>query len=579
MGMTPNSIRNRLRVLDIPMLEKILDSKIGIGISIIDDELRLMWTNSTFNKWFGSRSKLHGVCSSIHRSLEKSCPNCPAILTFQTGKIQYREQSAITGWGEEKLYRFTTVPLRDTRGVVVRAMELIEDMTHLSTKQVAPDTSKHDQEPSLLAIFSLDQEGNIISTNPEHLRIAQAPPENVIGLNWLKVAKSKELGLSDHLIRGLNGQPFELHNFRYSTYKGDKEIYIDLIGVPLQRPGGKIEGLLCIMQDRTEETGRVINDCPIIGESPTIKAVKQMIVRVAPHACPVLIQGESGTGKELVAQEIHRKSRRAGNPFVAVNGAAFQDNLLASELFGHTKGAFTGADQNKKGLFELAHNGTFFLDEIGDISPAMQVKLLRVLETGTFRPVGDVKEVKVNVRFIAATNRNLKNEVKLGNFREDLYYRLNVVSISLPSLRERVEDIPLLVDHFLSRTERTGQKAKKFSPDALKDMMKYFWPGNIRELSNVVERSVLIAQDEEIVAADLLLPGMGIREHLPQIPGLSSDGESLKSLAEFMDQVEQRYILEIMAKAGGNKEKAAALLDISLRSLYRKIDKYGILVH
>lgn len=576
MTKTLNSIRSRLHILDIPMLEKFLDDKHSIGISIIDDELRIMWTNATFAKWFGSRSKLHGVCSSIHRSLGESCPDCPAVLTFETGKIQFREQPAITRWGEEKLYRFTTVPLLDKMGVVVRAMELIEDISHRPTEHPSSGASKLEQEHPLLAIFCLDQNGNIVSTNPEHLRIAQAPPEKVIGLNWLKVPKSKELGLSEHLSRGLNGQPFELHNFRYSTYKADKEIYIDLKGVPLQRTDGTIEGLLCIMQDRTEEISRAMNDCPIIGESQAIKEVKKMIDRVAPHTCHVLVQGESGTGKELVAQEIHRKSRRAGNPFVAVNGAAFQDTLLESELFGHARGAFTGADQNKKGLLELAHNGTFFLDEIGEISPAMQAKLLRVLETGTFRPLGEVKEVKVNVRFIAATNRNLETEMKNGNFREDLYYRLNVMKISLPALRERTADIPLLVEHFLARGGKDRQEAKSFSQDALNYLMKYRWPGNIRELANLVERATIMAQNEEVEVGEIALPGLDIGESLPESQELPPGANSRKALTEFLEQAEKDYIIQVMGETGGNKEKAAELLDISLRSLYRKMAKHGI---
>ena len=315
------------------------------------------------------------------------------------------------------------------------------------------------------------------------------------------------------------------------------------------------------LKDRLKDKFSIDN---IIGQSESMNKVYQMVEKVAPRDATVLIRGESGTGKELIAQAIHQKSRRADGPFIGVNCAALTETLLESELFGHEKGSFTGADKQKLGRFELATNGTIFLDEIGDVSPATQVKLLRVLQNKEIMRVGGEETITVDVRTIAATNRNLEEQMKEGIYREDLYYRLNVFPIFLPSLRERKEDIPDLIAHFLKKNE---QPEDKIEPKAVTKLMNYSWPGNIRELENIIERMIIMAGDEKIT--EDLLP--------PQILG-ASVSESAISLdipdeGLSINQVELDLINNALKKAGGNKSNAAKLLGITRRKLYSMMER------
>jgi two-component system response regulator HydG len=286
----------------------------------------------------------------------------------------------------------------------------------------------------------------------------------------------------------------------------------------------------------------------------------------------VHVFGESGTGKELVASAIHELSPRRDGPFVKVNCGAIQDTLLESELFGHEKGAFTDAVKRRVGRFELADGGTLFLDEIGDITPAMQVKLLRVLQERTFDRVGGEKPVTVDVRVITATNKDLQAEVAAGRFREDLYYRLSIIPLHLPSLRERRADIPQLAQHFLARlARRTRSRATGFRDEALAALQSYSWPGNVRELENVVEQVLVFAEDPLIGVKDL--PGHilgGARSDSLAIP----EGE--RSLPELLDDLERQLILRAYERAGGVKTETARLLGIKTPALYYKLEKYGI---
>jgi two-component system response regulator AtoC len=301
----------------------------------------------------------------------------------------------------------------------------------------------------------------------------------------------------------------------------------------------------------------------IVGKSRKIREVVSLAHKVAPTASPVLIEGESGTGKELVANIIHKKSRRSEGPFIVINCAALQENLLENELFGHEKGAFTGASSFKHGLFELAEGGTFFIDEISEMNPNIQAKLLRVIELGEFRRVGGNRQIRVDVRVLAATNRNLEEEVKKGRFREDLFYRLNVVTLSLPPLRERKEDIPILVDYFLRTQGMEGGWGKAISADALGSLKNYDWPGNIRELANVLERALILSTGNTITLKDLPLTILGKSSTLPQ---------SVSTLVE----IEKNLIEKTLQELNGNKTKTAKTLGISLRNLYRKLEKYEI---
>jgi DNA-binding NtrC family response regulator len=300
----------------------------------------------------------------------------------------------------------------------------------------------------------------------------------------------------------------------------------------------------------------------IIGKSDSMQEIFELISQVAPTDSTVLITGESGTGKELIAQAIHGNSQRCYMPFIAVSCGALPESLLESELFGYEKGAFTGAEYTKKGRFELADNGTLFLDEIGDISLKTQVDLLRVLQEKAFRRLGGVEEIQVDVRILAATNRNLHKAISENAFREDLFYRLNVISIHIPPLRERKEDIPLLVKAFIKKyCIEMNKEFVKISPSALNVLMDYDWPGNVRELENVIERALVIGREPEIVTQDLPFPGKEFtKEVLP---------DSLKMM-------EKMHIRKILEKTGWNISKTARLLEIDRQTLYNKIEKYKI---
>jgi len=299
----------------------------------------------------------------------------------------------------------------------------------------------------------------------------------------------------------------------------------------------------------------------IIGRDPKMLELFDTIREVAEVNVPVLIQGESGTGKELVAAAIHNESPRAQRQFVPVNCGALPDGLLESELFGHVKGAFTGAIRDKKGRFELADSGTIFLDEIGDLSAAMQVKLLRVLQEGTFERVGDEKTVKVDVRVISATNKNLRQEVAAGKFREDLFYRLCVVPITLPPLRDRRTDIPLLAEHILSRAAKeSGRKKVSLSPPAIAALMDYPWPGNVRELQNALQYALIKSRGDTITP-----------EHLPAIIYERSE---LTPAAPRRRKLEPADVANALQQANGNKVKAARLLGVSRATLYRFLSRH-----
>lgn len=307
----------------------------------------------------------------------------------------------------------------------------------------------------------------------------------------------------------------------------------------------------------------------IIGKSASLQEVFRVVEKIADTNASVLIQGESGTGKELIAKAIHFNSRRAAKPFLAVNCGALPENLLESELFGHTKGSFTGAITDKKGLFRAADGGTLFLDEIGEMPLALQVKLLRALQEHEVLPVGASVPIGFDARIIAATNKNLEMEVSENRFREDLFYRLNVIEISLPPLRERREDIPLLIKHFISRTAKEQNAPEKtFSPEAMQALINYGWQGNVRELQNAVERAFLLS-DEEILLENLP----------PKIKNDSSiqfEMRDRRGIHPTLEEMERRYILEVMKSADDDKTAAADILGIDLSTLYRKLKKYEV---
>jgi DNA-binding NtrC family response regulator len=353
--------------------------------------------------------------------------------------------------------------------------------------------------------------------------------------------EAMKLGAIDYLLK-----PFELDELSLTI---DKLVHMQTLAM---------ENL--ILKDQVASISRFEN---LIGQSPPMLNLFETIINVAQSDATVLITGETGTGKELVARTIHSRSSRGYSPFIAINCGAFTENLLESELFGHEKGAFTDAKFTKKGRLEMANAGTLFLDEVGDISMKMQIDLLRVLETHEFTRVGGTTTIRSDFRVIAATHQDLKESIRNRTFRQDLYYRLNVIHLEVPPLRERPEDIPLLAKHFLRRyATETGKKIDSIHPEALVAMQRYNWPGNVRELENAIERAVVVGKGRQIKPGDL-----------PFV--LASEGaEEVASLS--LEEVERRHIALVLAAQGGHISNAATVLRINRGTLYKKMNKYGL---
>jgi two-component system response regulator PilR (NtrC family) len=313
----------------------------------------------------------------------------------------------------------------------------------------------------------------------------------------------------------------------------------------------------------------------LIGKSPRMRGVMDLVQRVASGRASVLITGESGTGKEVVARALHDAGERAAQPFVSVNCGALPEALMESELFGHERGAFTGASARKEGLFRAAQGGTLFLDEVGELPTPLQVKLLRVLQERKVRPVGGTQELEVDVRVVAATNRDVEQAVRDGSFRQDLFYRLNVIRIALPPLRERREDIPPLAAHFLQKHSALERKRLSFSPEALRLVTEQDYPGNVRELENMVERAVALASEPYVVRADLL-GGLHVESELAgdaELPVLPAQGLDLDA---HLGGIERHLLVQALERTGGNRTGAAKLLGTSFRSLRYRLVKYGL---
>ena len=327
---------------------------------------------------------------------------------------------------------------------------------------------------------------------------------------------------------------------------------------------------ISLLRQKVETTYALEN---IIGQSPKMQEMFRLIPKIAQSNSNVLITGESGSGKELVASALHNLSARKNRNFVAINCGAFPEGLLESEIFGYMRGAFTGAAVNKQGLFEIADNGSIFLDEIGEMPINLQVKLLRVLEHGTFRRLGGTTDLRVDVRVISATNKDLREEIKGGRFREDLFYRLNVFPIHIPPLRERKEDIPLLIEHFLRKSSDTP---KRLSTNAMRLLIDYPWKGNVRELENIIERVALLVDKQEITPSDLpseITAVAGTAGEKGDLPEFSETGVDLDSVIE---EIEKKYILQALERTNGVKTEAAKLLNLTFRSFRHRIQKYGL---
>jgi two-component system response regulator AtoC len=398
---------------------------------------------------------------------------------------------------------------------------------------------------------------------------------NMSGMDFLKTARDKIMtttvimmsayGTIDTAIEAMK---LGAYDYISKPFKSD-EVYLTLKKAE-ERENLRQENRQ--LKERIKEIEGNINFGTLVAKSEAMQSMFRIAAKAAQFKTTVLILGDSGTGKELIARAIHFEGDRSNMPLIPVNCGGIPETLLESELFGYKKGAFTGADKNKKGLFQEADGGTIFLDEIGELPLALQVKLLRVLQEDEVRMIGDSKSMKIDVRVIAATAKNLEEEVKKGAFREDLFYRLNVLPIKIPPLRDRAEDIPLLCDHFIVRfNKRLNKEIKGIAPAAMSQLLKYSWPGNVRELENMIERALVLAEDS------LLLP-----DHFPAELGRNADGDqmdglfnghSLKVARKFM---ETRLITKALEKTGGNRTQAARLLEISHPSLLSKIKLYNI---
>ncbi len=376
---------------------------------------------------------------------------------------------------------------------------------------------------------------------------------------------------------GLDPEMFELASSRLRVLsEGEKKYFYELVDLVAQ----EIVTYHTEITKREERINALNNQLgtrysygSMIGKSKPMQDLYAVLDKIKNSESTVLVQGENGTGKELIARAIHFNSPRKDAQFVTVNCSAFNENLLDSELFGHVKGAFTGAIKDKKGLFEAADKGTLFLDEIGDMSPTMQVKLLRVLQEGTLIPVGGTDQRKVDVRVVAATNKDLKEMVEQGLFREDLYYRINVINLVVPPLRDRKEDIPVLVDHFMSRgCKEKGVALKTFAKRAMEKIFDYPWPGNIRELENEVERLIVLSGDEPRVAAELLSQRIRDFGENAKVQGVRVAGK----LKDALEELEKTMIREGLRRTNWNKSRLAKELGISRAGLIMKVEKYGL---
>ncbi|MCG0275855.1 MAG: sigma 54-interacting transcriptional regulator [Thermosediminibacteraceae bacterium] len=457
-----------------------------------------------------------------------------------------------------------------------------KDVIEIQKIKMMPQEKKEKEIKAVLdatveGIIAIDKNGIITAFNPAAEKILKIKAEEAIGrpvaeilapdIPMLRTLKTGES--YDNVEIVLNGEKTKSH------YITSGRPILDQDGNPVGAVASlqDIESVMELVYSFTQPA--MITFDEILGESEKIKKVKEIAKIAAKGNSTVLIRGESGTGKELFARSIHMASPRRNKPFVAVNCAAIPDTLLESELFGYEEGAFTGAKKGgKQGLFKYADKGTLFLDEIGELSSYLQVKLLRVLQEGKIRLVGGNEEIPVDVRIIAATNRNLEKLMKEGQFREDLYYRLNVIPIFIPPLRERKEDIPLLTKHLIKKlSKKVGKKIFDISPEAMKKLMEYDWPGNVRELSNVIERAINLCDEEVIGVEHLVLKEEEFDESLAI---RQADGEKpCKRLKEVVEEAEKKAIIEALSKSKSIRE-AARFLGVTHATILNKMKSYGI---
>jgi len=553
----------------------------------VDTQLRIQRFNSVAEKitGFSATEAIGKHCSEVLRTMLTS-DRCPFTLAFEADEGGSDYELIITRKdGSEVPIRISVNVIRDQDNEIVGAVGSFRDITeikNLTWEVVEKHTMALEEKAKLEIIldsiaegvFTINDQWRIDSFNAAAERITGFAAEEAMGRSCREVFRSDMCGRNCALAQSLeSGTPISNYEVNI-TSKDGRRIPISVSTAILMDDDGVVIGAVESFRDLSEIKRLVaeVHDryefSNIIGKSRDMQRIFDLISDLADTDATVLIQGESGTGKELIARAIHYNSLRKNNPFVAVSCAALAENILESELFGHVKGAFTGAIMNKAGRFEMADGGTLFLDEIGEISPNIQVKLLRALETQEFERVGGTKTVKVDVRLVAASNRDLREAMKEGNFREDLFYRLNVVPIHIPPLREHGEDIPLLVEHFIGLFhEKTDKSITGISPDAMDLLLDYPWPGNVRELQNAIEHAFVHCR------SDTILP-----EHLPE--DIYREQISIADLALLSDnplkEAERQVILRILGESDWDQTKAMNRLKISRTTLWRRMRKYEI---
>jgi PAS domain S-box-containing protein len=558
------------------------------GVMVLDTSERIVAFSEGAERITGYlASEVVGrTCKEVFRS-DRCDIACPARRTFDNGLVLSNCRCHIvTAEDSEIEIAVNTSPLRRSDGGIVGAvvvfrnlnemLEMTFRMTELS-REIMREKERSDAIINSIAdgVVTLSRDLTVTSFNRSAERITGYTAEEVVGRPCREIFKSRGCESACPVRELMHSDKSVVEVEMDIASRDGSLIPVSVSAALLKDENGNAVGAVESFRDLsrvktlTEELKAKYSFRNIIGKSHEMQEVYHLIRSVARTNVTVLVQGDTGTGKELVARAIHYESPRAGEPFVVVHCAALPETLLESELFGHVKGAFTGATSDRKGRFQLADRGTLFLDEISEVSPAIQVKLLRVLENKQFERVGDSRTTQVDVRLICATNRNLKQMISDGKFREDLYYRINVVSLRLPPLRERDEDIPLLVQHFIEKfNKETGKQVSKVHPDAMDILLDYAWPGNVRELENAIGHAFVHCR------GDIIQP-----EHLPQDiydAGPAGTETALKML-ESLEEVEKAAIVEMLKRSKGNRTRAAKRLGIGRSSLWRKMKKYGLI--
>jgi PAS domain S-box-containing protein len=557
----------------------IIWNSMGIGVLTVDLEHRVTSYNEAAISITGYRLEevIGKRCREVFRNnlcqgdcrFNQAFKKGEAFLNFDL-EIMDREGNAI-------LIHKTVTPLRDRQGNLVGAVESFQDVSLLWDLhgKIRYQTERFRQilDSMALGVITFTRSGHILSFNTGAERMTGYRREEVIGKPCREILRSNLCQVDCGLERILKtGEPLSEIDGEIQS-KDETVIPVKIAFTLLEDDEGKTLGAVGIFEDRSlirhlEKKAYQRFTCgDIISQDPRMLRIFELLPIVAAREVTVLIQGPTGCGKDLVAKVIHEQSHRKG-PFIKVNCAAIPENLLESELFGYVRGAFTGAQHNKPGLFQLADRGTIFLDEIGDLPLALQAKLLRVLEDKEFYPLGGKKTVKVDVRILAATNQDLEDMIRERKFREDLFYRLNVIRLELPPLKERVEDIPLLITHFLrqSNLER-GKKIQRFAPPALGLLLEYPYPGNIRELENIIEHACLICQEEVIQA-----------EHLPlYVQARTRRRESIPLPSFDLPHDEAALIRETLSTQHWNRQATAQILQMDRTTLWRKMKRYNLM--